>query len=116
MDSPEKKDTVSAEPEPELTETDDETEEYEETEEDKTDEYEDDETIRCKWVGDGSKTLDELIERLNGFAEYVRHLKQEGWELIETMDDDWGFIRQNPEAKARAKADAAAKVAAPTST
>jgi hypothetical protein len=52
------------------------------------------ETIRCKWIGDGSKTLDDLIERLNGFIKYVQHLKSEGWELIDVMNDDYGCIRQ----------------------
>lgn len=55
----------------------------------------DDQIIRCKWVGDGSRTLDDLITRLHDFAEYVRGLKRDGWELKRTMDDDYGFLRQN---------------------
>jgi len=68
-----------------------------ETESVTEDEYDedDDQIIRCKWVGDGSRTLDDLITRLHDFAEYVRGLKRDGWELKRTMDDDYGFLRQN---------------------
>jgi len=74
--------------------------------------YDEEEIIRCKWIGDGSNTLDDLITRLEGFADYVRFLKSEGWELARTMDDDYGFMRQNAEGKARAEAAKTAKAAA----
>jgi len=58
------------------------------------DSEEDDEIIRCKWIGDGSETLDDLIARLEHFAEHVRDLKRDGWELRRVMDDDYGFMHK----------------------
>jgi len=92
------------------SETDDDTDTETETLSDDTDS---DEIIRCKWIGDGSNTLDELIARLNGFAEYVRGLKNDGWELVRTMDDDYGFMRQNPNV-AEVQADAELLIAPKT--
>ena len=59
------------------------------------DDGEDDEhnmTIRFKWVGDGCQTIDDIIRRLQCLTEWYMQLKQEGWELRETIDDDWGFL------------------------
>jgi hypothetical protein len=66
---------------------------------DGTDSYSDnseenDQIIRCKWIGDGSETLDDLIARLEHFAEHVRDLKRDGWELRRVMDDDYGFMHK----------------------
>lgn len=76
------------------SETDSETESdtYSDTESDNSEE--DDEIIRCKWIGDGSETLDDLIARLEHFAEHVRDLKRDGWELRRVMDDDYGFMHK----------------------
>ncbi len=52
-------------------------------------------TLRAKWTMDKAKTLDECIEKLQGFIEYIKQLKEEGWELTQPVDDDWGFIRRN---------------------
>jgi len=60
----------------------------------KTDDDDHSVIIRCKCIGDGSKTLDDLIDRLYGVIKYVQHLQSAGWELINVMDDDYGFIRQ----------------------
>lgn len=81
------------------SETETESEPKQETsDEDLTDmDEEDDDTeiIRCKWQGDGAKTLDELIEKLQEFIKHIRLLKAEGWELVTPMEDDYGFIKKN---------------------
>jgi hypothetical protein len=81
------------------TESDSDTESdtYSDTESDTesdNDSEENDEIIRCKWIGDGSETLDDLIARLEHFAEHVRDLKRDGWELRRVMDDDYGFMHK----------------------
>ena len=48
--------------------------------------------IRAKWTIDGANTIDEAIEKLNDFIEYLRSLKEEGWKLREPIDDDYGFL------------------------
>ena len=63
-----------------------------ETVEEPEDEGEHDSVIRAKWQMDGAKTLDEAVEKLEGFIKYLQALKLEGWELRNPIDDDWGFI------------------------
>jgi hypothetical protein len=46
---------------------------------------------RCKWVGDGAKTWDELIEKLEGQIKFVRGLKEKGAVIREPMRDDYLF-------------------------
>ena len=76
------------------TETDDDSETDTESDTESDNSEEDDEIIRCKWIGDGSETLDDLIARLEHFAEHVRDLKRDGWELRRVMDDDYGFMHK----------------------
>jgi len=73
----------------------DDDEDYEEEDEDY--EEEDEEIIRGKWCMDGAKTIDEAIEKLHEMIEYLKELKQEGWELIDEIDDDYGFLRKTTE-------------------
>jgi len=49
-------------------------------------------TIRGKWQMDGAKTIDEAIVKLHEFIDYLREKKNEGWELREEINDDWGFL------------------------
>lgn len=71
------------------------TEEEECYDEDEDDEEEDDEEIiRMKWCADGSKTLDEVIEKLQNQIKYIQALKEDGYELTRVMDDDYGFIKK----------------------
>jgi hypothetical protein len=51
-------------------------------------------TIRAKWTMDSAKTLDECIEKLQNYIKYLGALKEEGWELINAVDDDYGFLRK----------------------
>lgn len=61
-----------------------------------TEEEEDDsEIIRAKWLFDGCGTMDEIITRLEDQIEYIKKLKNDGWELIQPVNDDYGFMRQN---------------------
>lgn len=48
--------------------------------------------IRAKWSIDNANTIDEAIEKLNRFIEYLRSLKNEGWEFREPIQDDYGFL------------------------
>ena len=51
--------------------------------------------IRAKWQMDGSKNLDECIEKLQNYIEYIKELKASGWELKHPVVDDYGFIRKS---------------------
>lgn len=53
-------------------------------------------TIRAKWQMDGAKTLDECIEYLKCFIDYIEELKKQGWYLTEPVRDDWGHIKRDP--------------------
>lgn len=48
--------------------------------------------IRAKWIYDGSRTIDEMIQCLEGQIQYLLQLKAEGWELREPVQDDYGFL------------------------
>ena len=68
----------------------------EEEEEDENESYdsEDNVPIRAKWQMDGATTLDEAIVKLQNFIEHIKSLKNDGWELVDPINDDWGFIRR----------------------
>jgi hypothetical protein len=48
--------------------------------------------LRAKWCMDGSKSLDECVSKLEEFIAYIKELKEEGFELREELDDDYGFL------------------------
>jgi hypothetical protein len=55
-------------------------------------------TIRAKWSMDNAKTIDEAIEKLQEYIEYLRSLKSDGWELNDPIEDDYGFLyKKDPE-------------------
>lgn len=64
------------------------------TSEEEIDPFETAEIIRAKWIFDGCKTLDEIVERLEGQIERFKQLKANGWELMHEIDDDYGYIKQ----------------------
>lgn len=67
--------------------------------EEEEDDYFDDENssiIRAKWIFDGARTLDEVIECLKQEIEHIKKLKEDGWELIREVNDDYGFIKKKP--------------------
>ena len=55
---------------------------------------ENDLTIRAKWQMDGAATLEDAATKLEAFAQYLRALKAEGWELRAPIDDDYGFCKK----------------------
>jgi len=69
-------------------------EEFEEVEEIDEFDPEEDLIIRAKWIMDGARTLDEAITKVEEFADYLRELKQQGWQLIAPIEDDYGFLRR----------------------
>lgn len=62
------------------------------------------ETIRCKWVADGSRTLDEVIEKLEDFIETIRNHQRLGYELVAEMTDDYGHMWRHDRAPGAAGA------------
>lgn len=50
--------------------------------------------VRAKWMFDGAKTLDEIIDRLRDAIVHYEMLKQQGWQLLSPVDDDYGWIAQ----------------------
>lgn len=53
--------------------------------------------VRGKWVFDGCKSIDEMVEALKGKIAYIEQLKKDGWEVRETIDDDWAFLHRTPQ-------------------
>lgn len=70
-------------------------EEYAEDEESDWDD-ENHSIIRAKWVIDGAKNLDEVIEKYLEEIEFIKRLKADGWELTDAVDDDYGYMKRTP--------------------
>jgi len=51
-------------------------------------------TIRAKWAMDGATSLDEAVQMLEDFKQYLIGLKNDGYELEGEVDDDYGFCRR----------------------
>lgn len=69
------------------------TDDFSTSDEDYTDD-ENEEIIRAKWIFDGAKTLDEVIDRLKDQIEIIKKMKEDGWELVGEVTDDYGIIRK----------------------
>lgn len=67
-----------------------------EAEDDSEPDFENDMTIRAKWTMDGAETLDQAIEQLRGFADYLAQLKSDGWVLNGGIADDYGSLYPAP--------------------
>ncbi len=50
--------------------------------------------IRAKWSMDGARTLAEARQKLYEYAEHLEELGQQGYELIEPIEDDYGFVEK----------------------
>ena len=48
--------------------------------------------IRAKWKIDGTTTLEEAAESLEAFANSLREMDKDGIKLINTIEDDYGFV------------------------
>lgn len=68
-----------------LPDSDSESEEEEEEEEEHV-------IVRAKWTIDDAANLDECVEKLEAFIDYLKSLKAMGWELRQPVSDDWGFL------------------------
>lgn len=64
----------------------------EEFEEEYDDENE--QIVRAKWSMDGAKTLSEAASLLRCYADNLMDMEREGWQLIQPIEDDYGFIRK----------------------
>lgn len=42
-----------------------------------------------KWVADGSPSISEAIDRIEGFVAHLKELKAKGWEIIQPVDGGW---------------------------
>jgi hypothetical protein len=62
---------------------------------DDTDTDTDTEVIRAKCMWDGCRTLAEVIERLRDQEHVMQRLMDDGYELTQPVNDDYGFIRKN---------------------
>lgn len=51
-------------------------------------------TFRAKWMLDGCRNLDEVIKRLEEEIDYIKELRDDGWELKTMIEDDWGFLHR----------------------
>lgn len=52
--------------------------------------------LRGKWIYDGSKTIDEMIECLHREIKLLTDLKNDGWSLSHEVNDDYAFITREP--------------------
>lgn len=50
--------------------------------------------IRAKGVLDGARTLEEAAQFLRDLADRFIALHGQGWELVQPVEDDYGFIRK----------------------
>jgi hypothetical protein len=52
------------------------------------------ETVRAKWAMDGATTLSEAAAKLVEFADELKKLEADGWQLAAPVNDDYGFIER----------------------
>jgi len=50
--------------------------------------------VRAKWSIDGATSLEDAAVKAGEFAAYLRGLAAEGYELIQPVEDDYGFARK----------------------
>jgi hypothetical protein len=55
-------------------------------------ELENEEIVRAQWIMDGSETIDEACKSLQDFIIYLEHLKDNGYELVCPIENDWGYL------------------------
>ena len=64
------------------------------TESEVEDDFENSVLIRAKWSLDGSKTINDIIEKLYEQIEYFKKMKEDGYELIDEINDDYGYAKK----------------------
>ena len=50
-------------------------------------------TFRAKWMFDGCKKMEEVISRLEGNLKLYKRMREEGWEVAQTVKDDHGTMK-----------------------
>jgi len=56
------------------------------------DDAEDEEIVRGKWILDGTTTMTQMIDNLENFIEYMKKLRESGFELAHPIEDDYGYL------------------------
>jgi hypothetical protein len=49
--------------------------------------------IRGKWILDGSDTLLDAAAMARDYADFLESLHEEGYELVKSIEDDYGFAK-----------------------
>ncbi len=52
--------------------------------------------LRGKWIYDGSKTIDDMVECLRREIRLLSDLKNDGWRLKDEVSDDYAFLEREP--------------------
>ena len=47
--------------------------------------------VRGKWLFEGCSDLDEIVETLENYIIFIKGLQERGFELIDPVEDDYGF-------------------------
>jgi hypothetical protein len=50
--------------------------------------------VRGKWMFDGCKTISEMVEALQKQILILEEMKSEGWEVSETVHDDYAHLHR----------------------
>lgn len=48
--------------------------------------------LRGKWIYDGSKTIDEMVQSLEREIVLLRDLERDGWKVLDVVDDDYARL------------------------
>lgn len=61
---------------------------------------EDEEIVRGKWILEGASSMTQMIDNLENFIEYMKQLRESGFELVYPIEDDYGYlVKQKPKRK-----------------
>lgn len=61
---------------------------------------EDEEIVRGKWILEGASSMTQMIDNLENFIEYMKQLRESGFELAYPVEDDYGYlIKRKPKRK-----------------
>lgn len=50
---------------------------------------------RAKWTFDGAEDVEEMAVLLEEKAKHLRELREDGWELDQTVDDDYAYLSRS---------------------
>ena len=55
--------------------------------------------IRAKWTMDGAKTLTEAANALVAYSKHLLDLEKKGYQLVDPIDDDYGYVSRTTKDK-----------------